>query len=443
MPPAVHLEGVSKRYRIYRRQRDRLKEALTLGRVKRGHDFWALQDIDLKVERGTTLGILGRNGAGKSTLLQVISGVLQPTGGTVRVEGQIVFLQLGAGFNPKFTGRENVMLNGLILGIEREKVLERFEEIEAFADIGEFMDQPVKTYSSGMRARLGFAVAINVEPDILIVDETLSVGDAVFRHMGLQKMRELRDRGTTILFVSHSVGMVKNFCTEAALLHKGRLLAHGDTSETLDRYQALISRSQAQQRFDLPNPDQAPNYNIDEDGGSLSPSFKENPELDRRVSGFRHGTGEARISNVELLDRTGSPVNMVNPDSTLTVRVHLEYMEAVNNSALNITLRNKSGLDVFSTSTALENARLGKRAAGERVIVDFTLPVPLQHGPYSVTAALNYPHNRNLYMDWLDVAAAFNISRPSDRSNIPGLVHIPTKVEIHSPDREQNTDRSA
>src|SRR3712207_2939 len=134
---------------------------------------------------------------------------------------------MGAGFNPEFTGRENVMLNGLLLGIERRKILERFDEIEAFADIGEFMDQQVKTYSSGMRARLGFAVAVNVEPDILIVDETLSVGDAVFKHMGLQKMRELRDRGTTILFVSHSMRMVRNFCTEAALLHKGRLLHHG------------------------------------------------------------------------------------------------------------------------------------------------------------------------------------------------------------------------
>lgn len=433
---AIRLENVSKSYRIYPRPQDRLKEVLSLGRVRRGHDFQALKDITLEVERGATLGILGRNGAGKSTLLQIISGVLQPTSGTVQVDGQIVFLQLGAGFNPEFTGRENVMLNGLILGIEREKVLERFEEIETFADIGEFMDQPVKTYSSGMRARLGFAVAINVEPDILIVDETLSVGDAVFRHLGLQKMRELRDRGTTILFVSHSVGMVKSFCTEAALLHKGRLITHGDTSEVLDRYQAMVSSTQARQGPALLDQNRTPNYEINNgDEKAATPAFKETAKLDQRLSSLRHGTGEARVASVEVLDEHDNPIVETPPESTITIRVHVEYLEAVSKSSLSITLRNKGGLDVFSTNTNLEKTRLGKREKGERLIVDFTLPVPLQHGPYSVTTAIHHSKNKDLYLDWLDVAATFKISRPSDRGKIPGLFHIPTTVEIHSPDR--------
>ena len=228
MTPAVSLKGIGKKYRISPSRSSRLKEALSFGKVKRSHDFWALQDIDLEVKPGTTLGILGRNGAGKSTLLRIISGVLQPTTGTVEVNGRLTAIfGLGSGFNPEFTGRENAMLNGLILGIDHQEMLERFDEIAAFAEIGEFMDQPVRTYSSGMRSRLGFAVAVNVDPDILVLDEALSAGDAAFKKKALQRMYDLRDSGTTILFVSHSMGMVKKFCTDAVLLHKGRLVTSG------------------------------------------------------------------------------------------------------------------------------------------------------------------------------------------------------------------------
>nr|MDQ3302626.1 ATP-binding cassette domain-containing protein [Actinomycetota bacterium] len=174
--PVITLQGVGKKYRAYSSRREQLKDILSFGKSRRSHDFWALQDVSLQIEPGATLGILGRNGAGKSTLLKVISGVVTPTTGTVEMNGRLAALfGLGAGFNPEFTGRDNVMLNGLLLGIERDEMLERFDDIESFADIGPFMDQPVKTYSSGMRARLGFAVAVNVEPDVLVVDETLSV----------------------------------------------------------------------------------------------------------------------------------------------------------------------------------------------------------------------------------------------------------------------------
>src|SRR5215204_1503196 len=207
--PAVSIRGVSKKYRIFPSGRDRLKEVLSFGKKKYGHDFWALKDIDLEVEPGTTLGILGRNGAGKSTLLNTITGVLRPTSGTVEVNGRLIATSgFGAGFNLEFSGRENIMLNGLILGIERREMLERFDDIAAFADIGEFMDQPIKTYSSGMRSRLGFAVAVNVEPDVLVIDEALSAGDSAFKKKAIQRMYDLKDSGSTVLFVSHSMGMV-------------------------------------------------------------------------------------------------------------------------------------------------------------------------------------------------------------------------------------------
>jgi ABC-2 type transport system ATP-binding protein len=438
----VSLRGIGKRYRISSSRQERLKEILSVGRLKRSHHFWALGDVSLDVEPGTTLGIVGRNGAGKSTLLKIISGIVQPTTGTVEVNGRLAALfGVGAGFSAEFTGRENVMLNGLLLGIERNDMLERLEEIETFADIGEFMDQPVKTYSSGMRARLGFAVAVNVEPDILVVDETLSVGDAVFKQMGLQKMRDLRDSGTTILFVSHSLGMVRSFCDKAVLLHEGRLLASGNTSETLDRYEALISSIRAQQD---PESDGQLGYEIETEEGedvSATPSFKENPALDsKKAQIFRHGTGEARIRNVELLDELRQPTDKTTSGSTLTVRVHLQYIKAVKRSSLGVTIRNNAGIDVFSTSTALEKTPLGDRDEGERVVVDFMFEAPLRPGDYNVTAAVSYPQANRAYMDWIDVAATFKITRPEDRGATPGLVHLPTKIEIHDQNREQGSD---
>lgn len=434
---AVSLRGVSKKYRIYDSQRERLKGALSFGR-KAGRDFWALKDIDLDVEPGTALGVLGRNGAGKSTLFRTISGVIQPTRGTVQVNGRMVALfQLGAGFNDEFTGRENILLNGLILGIERREMLELFDEIAAFADIGDFMDQPLKTYSSGMRGRLGFAVAVNVKPEILLVDETLATGDAVFKARGIQKMRELRDSGATILFVSHSASQVKNFCTEAALLHKGKLIARGDAGEVADEYHALVSRAAQKQKaklegmfgtdmFEEPDDLAGPDLRrVQTAGGSASP---------------RDGAEEARLGDVEVLDDVGAPVELVAPESNLTVRVPIRYERDVRGSAASIVVHNEEGLEIFSTSTDLEGATLGERRAGERVVVDFSFPASLKNGRYSVAAAIT--RGNNTYLDRVDVAAVFRVSRPSERGAFPGLVHLPTRVAVHEADRARRSEAS-
>jgi ABC-2 type transport system ATP-binding protein len=440
--PAISLEGVSKKYRIYRRRQDRLREALSLGRSKRSHDFWALRDIDLRVEQGVSLGLLGRNGAGKSTLLQVIAGVLEPSTGSVRTEGRIsALLQLGAGFNREFTGRENAIMNGLLLGIERRQMLKRMDEIEAFADIGEFMDQPVKNYSSGMRARLGFAVAVNVEPDILLVDETLSVGDGIFRAMGIQKMRELQESGATIIFVSHSTRMVKNFCTEAALLQRGSLVAHGDVSETADYYQALISNAAAQREERGRGRGRPLELDLDDDDGFEPPDFKEDSR--RGTPHLRHGTGEAKIHNVEILNGHGEPADLVAPDSTMIVRVHLQYKENVKDSVLGITFRNRTGLEVFATNTNLEKAPIKTRRAGDRIVVDFGIQAPLRHGPYSVAAAVSRGRNKDVYLDWIDVAAAFEIAPPTGRGAFLGMVHLPTEVTVFEQERADNPEQSA
>ena len=447
--PAVSLQGVSKRYKIFPSQKDRLKETLSLGKLKTSHDFWALRDVNLEVEPGTVIGILGRNGAGKTTLLKIVSGILQPSEGTVDIKGRLVALfQLGAGFNPDFTGRENVMLNGLILGIERREMISRFDEIEAFADLGEFMDQPVKTYSSGMRARLGFAVAVNVDPDVLVVDEVFSVGDAIFKAVGVQKMNELRDRGTTILFVSHSGQLVKNFCEEAALLHKGSLIARGNASQTVDYYQAMLSSLSEQGEVG-----QLPDFDANQGGDYADPAdgpgvleFKKDPALERRSRSLRHGTGEARIENVEVLDDAGNHVNFVPLNTPITVRAHVQYAEDVDESTIFMTLRNRTGLDVFTTSTSLEKTPLESRGAGEKVLVDFRFRAALRHGLYSLTVAVARGKNkkpREAYLDWVDVATTFQVEQPEKRGAVPGLVHIPTKVEILEPGQRQESEQSA
>ena len=442
--PAITLENISKKYRIFPRQRDRLKEGLSFGRLSYGKDFWALRNINLEVERGSIIGLLGRNGAGKSTLLSMISGGLQPTTGSVHADGQVAALQMGAGFNPDFSGRENAFLNGLILGIDRRKLKDRFDEIEELASLGEFMDQPVKTYSSGMRARLGFAVAATVEPEILLVDEALAVGDAAFRHLGLQKMRELRDSGATIVFVSHSTGMIKNFCTEAVLMHHGEILSHGETSETIDQYHALISKATAEQNS---GPLSSSTYEEDdaeierEDEEELqSPGYKESPSVKSKGQGLRHGTGEARIENVEVLDELYEPVKAITFDSPLTVRAHVRFARAIEDGVLSLTVRNEAGLDIFSTSTGAERSPLKKREEGERVIVDFTFRAPLKHGTYSVNAAIFGSRQRNVYFDWVDVAAVFEVPIPTQRAPVRGLVHLPTTVEVHTPENAEDSE---
>jgi ABC-type polysaccharide/polyol phosphate transport system ATPase subunit len=444
MMPIISLKGVSKCYHIFPRQRDRIKELLSFGRVRKSHDFWALTGVDLEVEQGTTLGILGRNGAGKSTLLKIISGVLRPTAGDVRVNGRLVaLLELGAGFNPEFTGRENAIMNGLILGIDRATMRAKFDEIEAFADIGEFIDQPVKFYSSGMKMRLAFAVAVNVDPDILVVDEALSVGDVAFQHRCMQRMRQMRQKGTTVLLVSHSVATIKNFCTDALLLHEGRTVTQGDTSSVVDQYNALWANAEARRRAVIEGIDTRLSYRMTSGKNDPEPlAFKEKAGPNgAQGPRLRHGTGEARVRHVELLNSRGEPAYVVYPHEAVTIRVHLEYLEPVTQSSLGITIRNAEGLDIFQTSTAdVDKALLGSRTAGERVTVDFACKLPLTEGNYSVNTAVSSRTGIGLPLDWVDVAAVFELAPPQGREPIHGLVDLPTRIGVLDESRREDPD---
>jgi lipopolysaccharide transport system ATP-binding protein len=228
---AITLQNISKVYKRYHHPTDRLKEILLPGKSK-AEEFWALRDINLTIPKGETVGIIGRNGSGKSTLLQIIAGTLQPTTGSFQVQGRIsALLELGSGFNPEFTGRQNVFFNGRILGLSQAEIEDRFEDIAAFADIGDFIEQPVKTYSSGMFVRLAFAVAVHVGPEIFIVDEALAVGDIVFQHKCMRRIKSLMDSGVSTLFVSHDAGAVKSLCNDAVMLNEGRIFGRCEPSQ--------------------------------------------------------------------------------------------------------------------------------------------------------------------------------------------------------------------
>lgn len=441
MTPAVTLKGIGKKYRVAKSRSALLKQVISFGKLGGGsRDFWALDSVDLKVEPGTTLGILGRNGAGKSTLLKIISGVSQPTTGTVEVQGRMAAIfGIGAGFNPEFTGRENVLLNGLILGIEYEEIQERFDDIVAFADIGEFMDLPVRTYSSGMRSRLGFAVAVNVEPEILIIDEALSAGDQAFKKKAIQRMYDLRESGTTVLFVSHSLGMVKKFCTDAILIHEGRVAASGTPEAVAEQYQEIVTKAQDNDAYTSRDPELDEMLEHEEEEGLDSVSRKKPGTLSNQ--GIQ-GTGEAEIYSLELLDQNGNVVDELASGSTLNVRAHLRCDESLENSALGLTISNeKSRVDVFSTNTDRERAPLGRLGAGDRVTVDFAVEIPLKAGAYVATVTAFVPRSDKVHVD--QAKSNFEITRPASGRPVRSLVDLPTTVQVYDLEGRRSPRRYA
>jgi ABC-2 type transport system ATP-binding protein len=465
--PAISLKGISKKYKISPTRSSRLGEILSLGKAKRkSHEFWALQDIDLEIDPGTTLGVVGRNGAGKSTLLSIISGVLRPTKGEVTVHGRLsAIFGLGAGFNPLFTGRENAMLSGLILGIEYEEMLERFDEIEAFADIGEFMDQPIKTYSSGMRGRVGFAVAIKVEPDVLVIDEALSTGDSAFKKKAIRRMYELRDSGSTVLFVSHSMGMVKRFCTQAVLLHKGRLQSVGDPEEVVEHYEALLADSQEMKQArkkELVDSEhllesELLDYEIDHEEEEETPSPKKQPTPSSAGATSIAGSsveesspknttqntnrvalaGGAQILKLEVLDEEGEHCEELPSGASLTLRVYLRYEQLKEQqSTLGISVHSQSeGVELFGTQTTLGGAPQGGEEGGQRRRVEFTFAIGLGAGDYEVQACLmgtraEGSQEQSATEVLAKKKASIKISQQGSEGASRELVRVPVKVEI-------------
>ena len=431
--PAITIRGLSKVYPIYAKPSDRLKEMLLRRRFHA--EFQALEGIDLDVPRGATVGVIGHNGSGKSTLLQVVAGVLAPSAGEVRVNGRVsALLELGAGFNPEFSGRDNVMLGGAVMGFTREEMLARFEAIAAFAEIGDFVEQPVKTYSSGMYVRLAFALAIHVDPDILLVDEALAVGDAVFQHRCMRKIRELKDAGVTILFVSHDTGSVKALCDHAVLLDHGRVVEAGEPEAVVNRYHGLVAAQLSQVAYHVDDqPATRPAAQaIAEAVSPAAPAGQ--PPFGAAAGFFRHGTGTARFSDVQLLGPQGRPTLAVDTGMPVTIRAQLGFLEAHEQVVVGFYVKDRLGAELVGSNTAEEGADLPGFAQGARVSVDFAFRAALRPGHYSVTVAVAYNRRDPVYLDWVDNALVFEVLPAAGGRAVHGLVDLPVAVQVRSAD---------
>ena len=407
MTTALRVENVSKQYRTYTRPADRLKESLTRGRLRRHKEFWALRDVSFELEKGRTVGIVGPNGCGKSTLLQIISGTLEPTHGDVWHEGRIAaLLELGAGFDPEFTGVENIYMNASLLGLSRRATDALFPRIERFAEIGQFLYQPVKTYSSGMYVRLAFAIAASVEPDILVVDEALAVGDAVFQHRCLRRLKELQESGTTVLFVSHDLAAVRALCSRAILLNAGSIVSDGRPADVLNYYQKIImARERA---FEADSAAATGEAGIGDHESSAPLSYT-----------YRHGDGSAEILAADLVDAAQRPVETVETGEPLTIRVRARIKNDLDDPIVGFLIRNRHGISAYGTNTKEQQIEFGAVRRGDLLEVIFSFNCWLGIDDYSLTCAL---HNRNgEAFDWIDGARFFRVTSEAATEGVANL----------------------
>lgn len=422
--PVISFQNVSKNYAIYDAPSDRLKELITLNRWKKHRDFKALNDVSFTVEAGETFCIIGENGSGKSTMLQIIAGILRPSSGQASVNGRVAaLLELGSGFNPDFTGRDNVYLNAAILGLSHDETKQRFQSIEEFAEIGDFLDQPVKTYSSGMAVRLAFSVAIHVDPEILLVDEALAVGDVYFRQRCLRKVHELRQRGVTILFVSHSMGDVKAIGDRVLWLEHGRIREIGSTDLVVAKYLAEMTAKdssfvehQAEARLES------------------ATSAGQAPELVTTIPNVdhRHGDGRAEILGIAVLNEMGEPAGMLEPNSKCIVRISAKAKEWVASPNIGFMMRNHMGLDFAGSNTLREGHELPAMGPGDTVTVDFHLELPdLYPSHFSFSPAIadgNLVNYKNC--DWIENALVLQMGH--GEGQVYGYLHLPCRVEVNA-----------
>ena len=419
----VDFRHVSKSYPVYESPKDRLKELATFNRRRYHQDFWALRDVSFQVRKGETFCIIGENGSGKSTLLQIIAGILAPTSGDARASGRVAaLLELGSGFNPEFTGRENVYLNASILGLSRREIDQRYEQIASFAEIGSFIDQPVKTYSSGMAVRLGFAVAIHVDPEILLVDEALAVGDIYFRQRCMRKVHELRAAGVTILFVSHSMGDVKAIGERCMWLDAGRVRELGSADEVITKYLAKMAEKDSAYLG-------SPNAPVIPTGPAAGP-----PEFLERIPNIdhRHGDGRAHIRGIAVYDTFGRDLPILMPGSRIILRVCAEAHQDIALPNIGFMMRNHLGLDFAGTNTTREGRQLPAMQKGDRVTVDFHVDLPdLYPAGFSFSPAIADGTLHSYTMcDWIDNAITLQMS--NGEGHVYGYLHLPCRVEVNA-----------
>jgi lipopolysaccharide transport system ATP-binding protein len=402
---AVRAEKLGKRYKQYAHSSGRLIEWVTGGRVQRHNPTWVLRGASFEVRAGESLAIVGANGAGKSSLLKLIAGLTRPSEGSVAVNGRVAVLQLGLGFHQEFSGRQNAYAAAELLGVRTAEVARLMPEVEAFAEIGAAIDDPVRTYSSGMQVRLAFAIATAARPDILIIDEVLAVGDAYFQQKCIARIHRFRDEGTTLLFVSHDPAAIKRLCERSILLDRGLLIREGPSGEVLDYYNAIIARMTS-------------DYEI-----------REGAALRSQGGTLRSGSGEVLVTKVELLGEQG-PVRALPVGARLRVRVEGEAKQDVDEVTVGIAIRDRLGVEAFGINTHLLGVPPRALAQGEAFCAEFALPLNLGVGSYTLSTAVHVgaTHIEGNY-DWWDDVVNLQVI-PGEEARFVGIAYLPTEVSF-------------
>ncbi|MCI5602587.1 MAG: ABC transporter ATP-binding protein [Lachnospiraceae bacterium] len=395
---AIKVTNLNKVYKLYDKPTLRFKEALSITKKQYHKDFVALNDISFEIKKGEMLGIIGKNGAGKSTVLKIITGVLTPTSGKVEINGKIsALLELGAGFNPEYTGLENVYLNGTMIGFTREEMDNKIDDIISFADIGDFINQPVKTYSSGMFARLAFAVAINVEPDILIVDEALSVGDVFFQAKCYKKLEDLKNSGKTILFVTHDMGSVMKYCNRAIIFNHGSIVAEGEPADMIDIYKKiLVGQFDGEQKENDVADNEAVSSDVDalinkETPTEMMDSAKKRKQ--QNITNWKeymlinpnsqiYGDKRAEIIDFGIFDDEGQVTNTVYKFKDFSLKMKIKFNETIENPIFAFSFKDIKGTELTGTNTIIEKVDTGTVKKGQVVEIEFKQNMILQGGQY-------------------------------------------------------------
>lgn len=442
----IKAENLTKIYKIYEKNIDRLKETFHPFHKRYSRDFFALNDVSFEIKRGENVGLIGKNGAGKSTLLKIITGVLTPTSGKIEVRGRIAsLLELGAGFNPEMTGVENIFMNGLLMGQTRETMEAKLDEIISFADIGEFVHQPVKTYSSGMFARLAFAVNAFVEPDILIIDEALSVGDAFFQSKCMDKMRTMIDSGVTVLFVSHDTFAVKNLCSRAFLIQGGKKIMDAQSKEVVEVYRNMLLQSNKElstneqlEEFIAQFKQSEKNFSDKKNNPPISAeNLERNKEIFQKNAAYnRIQDGRANFENIQLLDVNGEQISEVIFGQEVILRMTIKLHENISFLGMGYHIRNSTGIDLIYTDSRFDGMKAiidGKR--GEIFVVDWKFKVELRQELYDIACVISTPNDETFsdvnICDFVPCALQFSALHSDNRMIMTGgYVHWHNDLKI-------------
>ena len=426
---AISVSHLTKIYKLYDRNRDRLKEALHLSKNINFREHYALNDVSLEVKTGETVGIIGTNGSGKSTILKIITGVLNPSRGEVKINGRIsALLELGAGFNMEFTGIENIYLNGTIIGFSEEEIDAKLQDILDFADIGDFVYQKVKTYSSGMFVRLAFAVAINIDPEILIVDEALSVGDVFFQNKCYRKFEDFKKQGKTILFVSHDLSSVSKYCDRVILLEKGKKIGEGSPKEIIDMYKKVLvgqldMQSNTRKSADLST------------GSKWKDRMQLNPDKDE------YGSGLAEFEDYCAYDKSGEITNTIIKGEEFTVKVKIRFFDTIQEPIFAVSFKNRQGTEITGTNTMFEKISTGTAVPGDVIVATFTQNMSLQGGEYLISlGCVGYREGEfTVYHRLYDV---FNLTVISDKDTT-GFYDMDSIVTVRNEDDNDEASQEA